>query len=217
MHINLPTIATCSIVIAGAMIATPVLVRGFVRRGTGVKYERNFLIQRAPQWATLLNVLMLVWAYLSYNSLLNQFSYTHPFLTLGDGEPQGVLSSIAWLGVAILVSGMVFMIGGWISLGDCFTTDAEVLSGHTVRSDGLLKLVMHPAYSGIIQSLLGASLAATSVPCVLFSLFVVAPLWLQRAKYEEHLLIESLGQSYRDYAENMHWRRLVPRIFPIGV
>jgi protein-S-isoprenylcysteine O-methyltransferase Ste14 len=206
------TIATCSIVIAGAIVATPVLVRGFVRRGTGVKYERNFLIQRAPQLATLINVLLLVVAYMGYNSILNT-----PFLTLSEGEPQGVSAMIAWLGVGILISGMVFMIGGWYSLGDCFTTDAEVLDGHTVRSDGLLKLVMHPAYSGIIQSLLGASLAATSLPCALFSILVVGPLWLARAKYEEHLLIESLGQSYREYAENMHWRRLIPRIFPIGV
>jgi protein-S-isoprenylcysteine O-methyltransferase Ste14 len=206
------TIATCSIVIAGAIVATPVLVRGFVRRGTGVKYERNFLIQRAPQLATLINVLLLVVAYMGYNSILDT-----PFLTLSEGEPQGVSAMIACLGVGILISGMVFMIGGWYSLGDCFTTDAEVLDGHTVRSDGLLKLVMHPAYSGIIQSLLGASLAATSLPCALFSILVVGPLWLARAKYEEHLLIESLGQSYREYAENMHWRRLIPRIFPIGV
>jgi protein-S-isoprenylcysteine O-methyltransferase Ste14 len=212
LHINMFTIATCSIVIAGAIVATPVLVRGFVRRGTGVKYERNFLIQRAPQLATLINVLLLVVAYMGYNSILNT-----PFLTLSEGEPQGVSAMIAWLGVGILISGMVFMIGGWYSLGDCFTTDAEVLDGHTVRSDGLLKLVMHPAYSGIIQSLLGASLAATSLPCALFSILVVGPLWLARAKYEEHLLIESLGQSYREYAENMHWRRLIPRIFPIGV
>src|SRR5271168_2283655 len=167
LHINMPTIATCSIVIAGAIVATPVLFRGFLRRGTGVKYERNFLIQRAPQLATLANVLLLVVAYMGYNSLLDL-----PFLTLTGGDPQGVSSMIAWLGVAILVSGMVFMIGGWYSLGDCFTTDAEVLDGHTVRSDGLLKLVMHPAYSGIIQSLLGASLAATSLPCALFSILV---------------------------------------------
>jgi protein-S-isoprenylcysteine O-methyltransferase Ste14 len=217
LHINITTIATCSIVIAGAIVATPVLFRGFVRRGTGVKYERNFLIQRAPQLATLVNVLLLVVAYLDYNSLLDKFGFSLPFMTLTAGDPQGFSAMIAWLGIGILISGMVFMIGGWYSLGDCFTTDAEVLDGHTVRSDGLLKLVMHPAYSGIIQSLFGAGLAATSMPCALFTIFVVAPLWLARAKYEERLLIESLGQSYREYAENMHWRRLIPRIFPIGV
>jgi len=109
------------------------------------------------------------------------------------------------------------MIGGWYSLGESFSTDAEVLEGHKVRSDGLLRFVMHPAYSGIIQSLLGASLAATSPIAVLCTVCVVAPLWLKRAKYEEELLIEALGQSYKDYAEQMKWRRLIPRFFPIGV
>jgi protein-S-isoprenylcysteine O-methyltransferase Ste14 len=124
---------------------------------------------------------------------------------------------MSWTGCVILLSGLVFMIGGWYSLGEMFSTDAEVMDNHAVRDTGLLSLVMHPAYSGIIQSLLGSSLAATSVLGALFTLCVVAPLWLRRAKYEEQLLIENLGQSYKDYAENMKWRRLVPRFFPIGV
>ncbi len=85
------------------------------------------------------------------------------------------------------------------------------------KSDGLLKFVMHPAYSGIIQSLLGASIACTSIPLALFVVGVVAPLWLNRAKYEEKILLESLGDGYREYAENMKWRRLVPKFIPIGV
>jgi protein-S-isoprenylcysteine O-methyltransferase Ste14 len=217
IQLNAPSIATCVIVLTGALISAPVLIKGFTRRGTGVKYEENFVIQRAPQVFSLLNVLLLVVAFIGYNSYLDQYFSVEPLLTLARGEPHGIAAVISWLGVGILVSGMFFMIGGWYSLGDCFTTDAEVLDGHTVRSDGLLKFVMHPAYSGIIQSLLGASLAATSLPCALFAIFVVGPLWLARAKYEERLLIETLGPSYKQYAENMHWRRLIPRIFPIGV
>jgi protein-S-isoprenylcysteine O-methyltransferase Ste14 len=86
-----------------------------------------------------------------------------------------------------------------------------------VKNTGLLRYVMHPAYSGIIQCLLGASIAATSAVAVAFCLFVVAPLWLRRAKYEEQLLIENLGQPYKEYAEQTKWRRLVPTFFPIGV
>lgn len=200
----------------GGVIAAPVLFRGFSRRGTGVKYEHNFIIQRAPQFASLFNIALIVMGFLSYINLI-QVSWARPILSLAAGEPSGVAAFVSWLGVFILLSGLIFMIGGWISLGECFTTDAEVLDGHTVRSDGLLKYVMHPAYSGIIQSLLGASLAATSIPSALFTLLVVAPLWLNRAKYEEQILLESLGPSYREYAENMRWRRLVPTFIPIGV
>ena len=50
-----------------------------------------------------------------------------------------------------------------------------------------------------------------------FALFVVAPLWLRRAKYEEELLVKTFGEKYKDYAAKLKWRRLVPKFFPIGV
>jgi protein-S-isoprenylcysteine O-methyltransferase Ste14 len=217
MHFNCPTIATVSIVTIGAFIAAPVLIKGFTRRGTGVMYEKSFVIQRAPQLAIVINLCLIVLAYLVYNRVIEGISWAFPILTLTEGEPQGFPAIVAWLGVALLASGMVFMIGGWYSLGDCFSTDAEVLDGHTVRSTGLLKYVMHPVYSGIIQCLLGASLAATSIISAAFTLAVLAPLWLARAKYEERILIETLGQAYKEYGEHLGWRRLVPRIFPIGI
>lgn len=217
MQLNGPTIATCSIVVLGAVISTPVLIKGFLRRGTGVKYEKRFLIQRAPQLVTLLNVALIVLAFLVTNNLCEVPAWSQPLLTLAGSEQQGLLSLVSWLGVALLASGMVFMVGGWYSLGECFSTDAEVLDGQTVRNTGMLRYVMHPAYSGIIQSVLGASLAATSPASALMTLVIVAPLWLERAKYEEKILTETLGQKYKEYAENLRWRRLVPRIFPIGV
>jgi protein-S-isoprenylcysteine O-methyltransferase Ste14 len=199
----------------GALVSAPVLIKGFTRRGTGVKYEQNFLIQRAPQLMSLANVIIISIGFLTYMGVLPP--YLVPFFALTSGEPTGLVSIVSWVGCAFLLSGLIFMIGGWYSLGEMFSTDAEVMDNHAVRDTGLLSLVMHPAYSGIIQSLLGSSLAATSVLGALFTIFVVAPLWLRRAKYEEQLLIENLGQSYKDYAENMKWRRLVPRFFPIGV
>lgn len=215
MSINTPSMVALSLLGVGALISAPVLFKGFTRRGTGVKYEQNFLIQRAPQLMSLANIAIISVGFLTYMGVLP--SSLVPFLALASGEPTGLVTLMSWVGCAILLSGLVFMIGGWYSLGEMFSTDAEVMDNHSVRDTGLLSLVMHPAYSGIIQSLLGSSLAATSVPAALFTLFVVAPLWLRRAKYEEKLLIENLGQPYKDYAENMKWRRLVPRFFPIGV
>jgi protein-S-isoprenylcysteine O-methyltransferase Ste14 len=215
VSINTPSLVALSLLGIGALISAPVLFKGFTRRGTGVKYEQNFLIQRAPQLMSLANIAIISVGFLTYMGVLPPALV--PFMALASGEPSGIVTVISWVGCAILLSGLVFMIGGWYSLGEMFSTDAEVMDNHSVRDTGLLSLVMHPAYSGIIQSLLGSSLAATSVPAALFTLLVVAPLWLRRAKYEEKLLIENLGQPYKDYAENMKWRRLVPRFFPIGV
>jgi len=212
---NAPTWATVAVLLVGSAIAAPVLYKGFVRRGSGVKYEVNFMIQRAPQYASLFNILLIVISFLVYNKIINV--PVLEFFAYPASETDPMINAISWTGVAILISGMVFMVGGWISLGECFSTDAEVLSEHKVKNNGLLKYVMHPAYSGIIQCLLGASLAATGWVSVFFTCLVVAPLWLRRAKYEEAMLIENLGEPYKQYAEQTKWRRLVPTFIPIGV
>lgn len=216
MSLSLPMVCTGILVAVGAIIAAPVLYQGFARRGKGVFYEKNFAIQRAPQYLTLLNVVLIVLSVLVNLAVIDFGQLNALFassLFLGATAAQ----SLAWLGIVILVSGLVFMIGGWYSLGECFSTDAEVLEGHKVRRDGLLKFVMHPAYSGIIQCLLGASLACDSLLAAGVCVFAVAPCWLNRAKYEESLLLKSLGADYQTYAEEMGWRRLVPRFIPIGV
>lgn len=215
MQLSSSTIATAVLTGVGILLSAPVLFKGFQRRGTGVFYEVNFLIQRAPQYSTLLTVIVLVLGFMAQLGVIGgnlaMILCPIPFMA-PEAAPV-----IGWIGVIQYLSGLVFMIGGWYSLGESFTTDAEVLEGHKVRKGGLLKFVMHPAYSGIIQSVLGASLASLSPLAVCMTLFVVAPLWLNRAKYEEKLLLESLGTEYKEYGEEMKWRRLVPKFFPIGV
>lgn len=206
----------------GLIFALPVLIKGFSRRGKGVKYEQNFLIQRAPQLVSVFTIFLIGFSVFAYNGFFKGFPALVPFVVLTDGQGSSqtmtmVATVMSWFGNLVLLSGLIFMIGGWYSLGEFFSTDAEVMEDHKVKDTGLLSFVMHPAYSGIIQSLLGASLASTSVFCVLFTVLMVAPLWLRRAKYEEKILIEALGEPYRQYAENMGWRRLVPRFIPIGV
>lgn len=215
MQVNLPTIATAVLVSIGAVISAPVLYKGFARRGKGVLYEKNFVIQRAPQYSTLVNVILIVLAHLATNGVIG--GPLAPLLSQALVLPPVAAEVLQWSGIAVLISGLIFMVGGWISLEECFSTDAEVMEGHKVRRNGLLGLVMHPAYSGIIQSVLGSGLASGSLTCALFTVAIVAPLWLNRAKYEEAILIQNLGPEYKQYAEDMKWRRLVPRFIPIGL
>ncbi|MDP3507416.1 MAG: isoprenylcysteine carboxylmethyltransferase family protein [Candidatus Melainabacteria bacterium] len=217
MTFNLPTMTVLGLLAIGCALSFPVLYKGFSRRGKGVVYESNFLIQRAPQLLSGVNVALIVLSYGVFNGVITGVPLTTPLLSLTQAEPSGALLVISWLGVLEMLTGFVFMIGGWYSLGDAFSTDAELLEGQEVKDSGLLRFVMHPAYSGIIQSLVGASIAALSPLSLGFALFVVAPLWLRRAKYEEELLVKTFGEKYKDYAAKLKWRRLVPKFFPIGV
>ncbi len=217
MQLTTPTLVTLLLVSIGAVAAAPVLAQGFRRRGKGVRYERSFLIQRAPQVASVLTIAAIALSFLTASDVFPGLDSLSTYITQWHILPEPARSTCAWIGIGVLLSGLFFMIGGWYSLGECFSTDAEVLDGQTVRRTGLLKFVMHPAYSGIIQSLVGASLAATSLPSILLVICVVAPLWLNRAKYEEQLMLETFGSSYEDYARELKWRRLIPPSIPIGI
>lgn len=217
MTFNLPSMTVVGLLLIGIVLSVPVLYRGFSRRGKGVVYESDFWIQRAPQLLSGVNVALIVVAFLTYNGVISGVPGLVPFVTMTQGEPTGAYLIVSWIGVVLMIIGFVFMIGGWYSLGDAFSTDAELLEGQEVKNSGLLRFVMHPCYSGIIQSLVGASVAGLSPLGLGFALFVVAPLWLRRAKYEEQLLVKTFGEKYNDYANKLKWRRLVPSFFPIGV
>lgn len=119
-------------------------------------------------------------------------------------------------GVALYVSGVSFVVGGWYSLGTNFSLDAELLRDQTVTNRGFYRLVTHPAYSGVAQALLGAGLASGWIVALAFSVSIVGPLGLRRARYEEALLIERFGEEYERYASSIGWRRIVPAFIPLG-
>jgi len=191
-----------------ALVASlPILVRGIKRRGTGDTYESLFWVQRAPQIAVLLNVVLIV---VAFELPRERTSSLFAFL------PEGASGLIVWIGVALYLSGLVFVVGGWYSLGANFSTDAELLADQSVTSRGLYRVVLHPVYSGAGQALFGAGLASGSLALVVFTALLVLPLGYRRARYEESLLVERFGEQYRRYAESVRWRRLVPRFIPFG-
>jgi len=213
---NPPTLVSLILFSIGVALGIPVLAKGFSRRGKCVVYESDFLLQRAPQLISVFNIFLIILSYMVYNNNIPNMPMAKLF-SLVQGQPSSVETIISWVGVAILLSGIIFMVGGWYSLGESFSTDAELLDGQKLRESGLLQFVMHPAYSGIIQSSIGASIASLSPLCLGITILVIAPLWLRRAKYEEELLIKTFGDEYKNYAQKVKWRRLIPSFIPIGV
>lgn len=185
----------------------PIAVQGIRRRGTGATYEPLFWVQRAPQIAVLLNVAVVVAAFeLPWEGGANLFAHL----------PAWASGVIAWCGVALYLVGLGFVVGGWYSLGENFSTDAELLAGQSVTSRGLYRFVLHPVYSGAGQALLGAGLASGSLVALAVTALLVIPLGYRRARYEEALLLRQFGEQYERYAESVGWRRLVPTFVPFG-
>jgi len=209
-------------------LAVPALIRGFLRRGTGWRYEKRFAIQRAPQLAIGVTLFLVSAAFEVIEFVLGTgepafgkrvFEAWHsvlPLLSLAIVASPLLAGTVSWVGVILSGVGLMFLVSGWYALGSAFSPDAEVLHAQELRQRGPFRLVMHPVYSGVVQFLFGSAVTTLSPVCALATVGMVAPLLLRRARYEEQLLTEEFGAVYLEYAERMGWRRLVPKIIPVG-
>jgi protein-S-isoprenylcysteine O-methyltransferase Ste14 len=210
--------------LATSVIATPALIGGFRRRGTGRVYEPRFSIQRAPQLIVALNVCVIFFAFHVLRSLAGPSSpdvrpiapfAPNWFFSLAHLLPASIAWVIAWSGVALSAFGVLLLVSGWYALGENLSTDAELLHHQTLCTNGIYAKVMHPVYAGVMISLLGAALVPISPACGLVTLGVVTPLFVRRALYEERLLEAHFGEPYTDYAARTR-RRFVPAFVPFG-
>jgi protein-S-isoprenylcysteine O-methyltransferase Ste14 len=210
-------------------LAVPALIRGFLRRGTGRRYEKRFVIQRAPQLAIGATLVLVGVAFEAIEFVLGTgepafgkrvfeaWRSALPLLSLALVAPPLLAGAVAWVGVVLSGVGLLFLVSGWYALGSAFSTDAEVLQGQELRQGGPFRFVMHPVYAGVVQFLFGSAVTTLSPLCALATVGMVAPLLLRRARYEERLLTEEFGAAYLEYAERRSWRRFIPKAIPFGV
>lgn len=216
------------IVTVAGLASVPILARGFRRRGTGVVYEHSFVTQNLPQLMLIIGALVMAGAFKAvtfqvdsgqsgmFDRVLARFPTLARLLSVADLLPAAYAGEVAWLGLVLSASGVVFVVGGWYSLGRHFSPNVEIFSDHAVHDGGLFRVVMHPAYSGFIQFFTGSAFVVLSPLMLVLTLGGGLPLALHRARREEILLTERFGARYTEFARSRRWRRIVPTVFPFG-
>ena len=103
---------------------------------------------------------------------------------------------LVYAGLAVGAMGMVLLILSIFTLGHSLA----VLPGtdHLVTR-GVYGYLRHPIYIGIILTLGGLFLACGSKVCLVYVFVVVVPLNVFRARVEEVVLQEQLGEAYQQY------------------
>lgn len=215
------------ILTAGVLATLPVLIRGFRRRGTGVVYEHSFVTQNLPRVLLAIGFFVAAAAFEAIGvetsgdgaGLGRAFPASAGLtnlLSVANVLPRDWAGALSWLGLALSASGLVFVVGGWYSLGRHFTPDVEIFADHTIHDGGLFRVVMHPAYSGFVQFFTGSALVLLSPLLLLLALGAGLPLAIHRARREELLLSQRFGARYAEFAERRRWRRIVPTFVPFG-
>ena len=123
------------------------------------------------------------------------------------GEIDAMWAPLRIVGVGLSVYAAVFLLWATATLGRFLVPQAVVFRDHELVTNGPLRHVRHPAYSGDLALWLGAALGTLNLGLLLLWPLAVIGNFLQ-SRVEEDLLRTKFGASYESYA------RRTPRFIP---
>lgn len=100
------------------------------------------------------------------------------------------------IGLIFTILGLVLWIWSYLSLGLSLTV---LPKAQKLVTTGPYKYFSHPIYLAIILTFFGLSLASGSVPGLLYTIVIIIPLNIIRAKKEEKTLLKKFGKEYEAY------------------
>jgi protein-S-isoprenylcysteine O-methyltransferase Ste14 len=115
------------------------------------------------------------------------------------------------LGSVLIVCGLVVRLWAATTLGDFFTRSVAVRDGHRIVTSGPYRCVRHPAYAGILVSMVGLALTLgnwLSVVLVVSGYFLAH---VPRIRAEEAALEANFGEQYREFGRTR--KRLIPGVW----
>ena len=116
---------------------------------------------------------------------------------------------LRWLGVVMLIVGLIIFFQAHYHLGRNFYSLVAVKEEQKLVTSGPYRWIRHPIYTGYILTylaggLIASNLVLTFVPVIFFSLMIV-----NRIPREEAVMREEFGQDYLDFEARTG--RLLPR------
>lgn len=120
-------------------------------------------------------------------------------------------SLLGWLGCVCLASGIAIRLAAVATLRRQFTTTVTILVQHRLVDSGPYRYVRHPAYLGLLLSLLGFGLCSGSWLSLAVAVGLPLTAVLYRIRVEEQALLRHFGAAYAAYAGRT--KRLLPGIY----
>ena len=118
---------------------------------------------------------------------------------------------LTWVGVAIMIFGVIFRQYVIAFLGKFFTATIQIKKDHELVQTGPYRYIRHPSYLGILILSLGLGIAMANWISLLICIVLPAISLMRRIKFEEKELEQHFGQQYQDYRKNT-WR-VIPFIY----
>ena len=133
------------------------------------------------------------------------------FRLLGIGFIHTSISVIPWVGLCLIVFGLVIRWVAILTLRKYFTTNVAILSDHRIINTGIYRFIRHPSYAGSIISFCGLGLVFSSWISIIVLVIPITMAFLKRIQIEEQALQSAFGEEYANYCK-MSWH-LFPWIY----
>ncbi len=120
------------------------------------------------------------------------------------------LSVLNVLGLLLCVVGLTIALIAVGTLRRFYASTLVIREDHRLITHGIYRLTRHPIYLGAITVCIGVPVYASSLYGFL-TMSVLIPIFLNRIRMEERMLIEEFGDAYQAYREAT--RKLIPFLY----
>ncbi|MEA2205231.1 MAG: hypothetical protein QOE77_2007 [Blastocatellia bacterium] len=131
------------------------------------------------------------------------------FTSMGRMRTGG--NSIAVIGLALLLVGIVIRWTAIYTLGKYFTGTVLIKNDHQLIRSGWYKHIRHPSYTGALLAHLGLGLSFSNWLSLTLSVVPFSVAAFYRMHVEERALKDAFGDAYISYSQIT--KRLIPKLY----
>jgi protein-S-isoprenylcysteine O-methyltransferase Ste14 len=121
------------------------------------------------------------------------------------------MSNLQYLGIALMVLGIIVREWAVFTLGKGFTVKVHVQEKGKLITKGPYKYIRHPSYTGGFLTFIGLPLAIGTWFGLIVILVINLITYNYRMNVEEKALIEAYGEEYKKYMKRT--KRLIPGVY----
>lgn len=118
---------------------------------------------------------------------------------------------ICYIGLAIILLGVVLRLLVIKSMGAMFTVDVTIKKEHKLKTDGFFKIVRHPSYFASLLSFIGFGVSLNNWLSLAVVFIMIFMAFSRRIQIEENVLIAQFGEAYLEYKKRT--KRIIPFIY----
>lgn len=168
-------------------------------------FIRLLRVQKTDRQKSDKNSLLLIWILIIIGNV------SAVFITNYVNAPIGPYPIIGYVGISMIILGILVRVGAIRSLGKFFTVQVTIKTNHLLKTDGYYKYVRHPSYTASLLSFIGFGVSLNHWGSVILAGGMALIAFTIRIRIEEKVLLSHFGEAYSLYKQQT--KALIPFLY----